>query len=70
MRREVVLAVTVELQLLGEEEEMEIVEGMVGEFLLAAEMGGYVEEEITVDGPIAQEEEGEVVVVVVAVTHG
>lgn len=59
-----------ELQLLGEEEEMEIVEGMVGEFLLAAEMGGYVEEEITVDGPIAQEEEGEVVVVVVAVTHG
>lgn len=70
MRREVVLAVTVELQLLGEEEEMEIVEDMVGEFLLAAEMGGYVEEEITVDGPIAQEEEGEVVVVVVAVTHG
>lgn len=66
MRREVVLAVTEELQLLGEERETEKTEGKVVEILLAVEKGEYVEEVATVDGPTAHEEEGEVVVV----THG
>lgn len=62
MQREVVLAVTVGLQLLGEEEEK--AEGMVGKVLQAVEKGGLMEEVATIDGPTVHGEEGEVVVAI------
>lgn len=60
MQREVVLAVTVGLQLLGDEENAE---GTVGKVLQAVEKEGLMEEVATIDSPAVQGEEGEVVVI-------